>query len=63
MKFVFVAVFMVLISAVCADLGSVHNVTNEALIINGTAKVRTSVQLHVIIEEVWAGLTEGKTTW
>ena len=29
--------------------------TNEALIINGTAEVRTSVQLHVPIKEVWAG--------
>ena len=62
MKFVFVAVFMVFISAVCADLGYVHNVTNEALIINAVAEVGTRVQLHVPIEEVWAALTEGKTT-
>ena len=62
MKFVFVAVFTVLFSAVSADLASVHNVTNETLVINGTFEVRTSVQLHVPIEEVWVGLTEGKTT-
>ncbi|KAL9966203.1 hypothetical protein ACROYT_G024242 [Oculina patagonica] len=59
MKFVIVAVFMAIVLAVGVDSAFVHNVTNETLIINGTANIHANVQLHVAIEEIWAGLTEG----
>ncbi|KAL9966201.1 hypothetical protein ACROYT_G024240 [Oculina patagonica] len=59
MKFVIVAVFMAIVLAVGGDSAFVHSVTNETLIISGTANVTTNVQLHVPIEEIWAGLTEG----
>ncbi|KAL9966198.1 hypothetical protein ACROYT_G024237 [Oculina patagonica] len=59
MKFVIVAVFMAIVLAVGGDSAFVHNVTKESLIINGTADFRANVQLHVPIEEIWTGLTEG----
>ncbi len=60
MKFVIVAVFMAFVLAVGGDSAFVHSVTNKTLIISGTANVTTNVQLHVPIEEIWVGLTEGK---
>ncbi|KAL9966202.1 hypothetical protein ACROYT_G024241 [Oculina patagonica] len=59
MKFVIVAVFMAFVLAVGVDSAFVHSVTNKTLTINGTADVQANVQLHVPIEEIWAGLTEG----
>ncbi len=51
---------MAFVLAVGVDSAFVHNVTNETLIINGTADIHASVQLHVPIEEIFLGLTEGK---
>ena len=61
MKSVIVVVFIAFMLVVGVDSGFVHSVTNETLVINGTADVRTNVQLHVPIEEIWAGLSKGTT--
>ncbi len=60
MKFVVVAVFMAFVLAIGGDSAFVHSVTNETLIINSTVDIHANVQLHVPIEEIFIGLTEGK---